>query len=127
MSQVAFFLDINRCTGCRTCEIACKVENGVEMGPRWRKVRTVEGHLAELVDGIAIDYDQLPDFPHAGVSGHSPKLVVGELEGQRIAVDGVPPGRAMPIPYTATASAAGGERARLLVRDRVSPQHHPPP
>ncbi len=42
MSQVAFFVDINRCTGCSTCEIACKVENGVETGPRWRKVRTVE-------------------------------------------------------------------------------------
>ena len=41
--QVAFFFDANRCTGCRTCEVACKVENGVELGPRWRKVRTVEG------------------------------------------------------------------------------------
>ena len=41
--QVAFFFDANRCTGCRTCEVACKVENGVELGPRWRKVRTVGG------------------------------------------------------------------------------------
>ena len=31
MTQVAFFVDVNRCTGCRTCEIACKVENGVEI------------------------------------------------------------------------------------------------
>ncbi|SHJ24772.1 purine-nucleoside phosphorylase [Palleronia salina] len=46
------------------------------------------GHLAEQVDGVAIPYDQLPGFPHAGVSGHNPKLVVGELEGQRIAVLG---------------------------------------
>ena len=46
------------------------------------------GHLAEAVDGIAIDYEQLPGFPHAGVSGHTPKLVVGELEGVRIAVLG---------------------------------------
>ena len=43
VSQVAFFLDVNRCTGCRSCEVACKIENGVEVGPRWRKVRTVEG------------------------------------------------------------------------------------
>ena len=42
MSQVAFFVDVNRCTGCRTCEVACKVENGVELGMRWRKVRTIE-------------------------------------------------------------------------------------
>lgn len=46
------------------------------------------GHLAGLVDGIAIDYADLPGFPHAGVSGHNPKLAVGMLEGQRVAVFG---------------------------------------
>jgi purine-nucleoside phosphorylase len=30
----------------------------------------------------------LPGFPHAGVSGHNPKLVVGDLEGVRDAVIG---------------------------------------
>ena len=37
---------------------------------------------------MAIDYADLPDFPHAGVSGHNPRLVVGELEGVRVAVLG---------------------------------------
>lgn len=46
------------------------------------------GHLAEAVDGVAIDYADLPGFPHAGVSGHNPKLVVGDLEGVRVAVLG---------------------------------------
>ncbi len=46
------------------------------------------GHLAEAVDGVAIDYADLPGFPHAGVSGHNPKLVVGKLEGVRVAVLG---------------------------------------
>lgn len=46
------------------------------------------GHLAEAVDGVAIDYTDLPGFPHAGVSGHNPKLVVGDLEGCRVAVFG---------------------------------------
>ncbi len=46
------------------------------------------GHLAETVDGTAIDYADLPGFPHAGVSGHNPKLVIGELEGSRVAVFG---------------------------------------
>ena len=46
------------------------------------------GHLAGAVDGVAIDYADLPGFPHAGVSGHQPKLVVGELEGVRVAVLG---------------------------------------
>lgn len=46
------------------------------------------GHLAEAVDGVAIDYAELPGFPHAGVSGHNPKLVIGDLEGCRVAVFG---------------------------------------
>jgi len=46
------------------------------------------GHLAEAVDGVSIDYAQLNGFPHAGASGHSPKLVIGELEGVRVAVFG---------------------------------------
>lgn len=46
------------------------------------------GHLAEAVDGVAIDYTDLPGFPHAGVSGHVPRLVIGALEGVRVAVFG---------------------------------------
>ncbi|MEL7117295.1 MAG: purine-nucleoside phosphorylase [Pseudomonadota bacterium] len=46
------------------------------------------GHLADEVAGVAIDYADLPGFPHAGVSGHTPKLVIGDLEGQRVAVFG---------------------------------------
>jgi purine-nucleoside phosphorylase len=46
------------------------------------------GHLADAVQGVAIDYADLPGFPHAGVSGHNPKLVVGDLEGVRVAVFG---------------------------------------
>jgi len=46
------------------------------------------GHLAEAVKGTAINYSDLPGFPHAGVSGHNPKLVVGDLEGVRVAVFG---------------------------------------
>lgn len=46
------------------------------------------GHLAESVDGVAIDYAQLDGFPQTRVSGHVPKLLVGQLEGQRLAVFG---------------------------------------
>ncbi|MEO1951851.1 purine-nucleoside phosphorylase [Thioclava sp.] len=46
------------------------------------------GHLAEEVEGVAIPYSELPGFPHAGVSGHNPKLVIGMLEGVRVAVFG---------------------------------------
>ncbi|KAF0675322.1 purine-nucleoside phosphorylase [Profundibacterium mesophilum] len=46
------------------------------------------GHLADTVEGVSIPYGQLPGFPHAGVSGHAPKLVIGQLEGRRVAVLG---------------------------------------
>jgi purine-nucleoside phosphorylase len=46
------------------------------------------GHLAQAVDGNAIPYTDLDGFPHAGVSGHRADLVVGDLEGQRVAVLG---------------------------------------
>ncbi len=46
------------------------------------------GHLAGAVDGVAVPYADLPGFPHAGVSGHNPNLMVGDLEGVRVAVFG---------------------------------------
>ena len=46
------------------------------------------GHLAEAAEGVAIPYADLRGFPHAGVSGHNPNLVIGTLEGQRVAILG---------------------------------------
>ncbi|MGZ9811984.1 purine-nucleoside phosphorylase [Pseudoroseicyclus sp. H15] len=46
------------------------------------------GHLKDAVDGTSIPYEELPGFPHAGVSGHVAELVVGELEGVQVAVLG---------------------------------------
>ena len=46
------------------------------------------GHIAGQVDGVAIPYADLPGFPHAGVSGHNPNLVIGTLEGVRVAAFG---------------------------------------
>ena len=46
------------------------------------------GHISGTVEGVAISYSDLPGFPHAGVSGHVPQLVIGQLEGRRVAVFG---------------------------------------
>lgn len=46
------------------------------------------GHLAGAVEGVSIPYSELDGFPHAGVSGHVPQLVIGQLEGVRVAVFG---------------------------------------
>ncbi|QGP90860.1 4Fe-4S dicluster domain protein [Neomoorella glycerini] len=40
--KYAFLVDSSRCTGCRACEIACKNENKLPMGPRWRRLRSRE-------------------------------------------------------------------------------------
>ena len=46
--------------------------------------------LASLADeannAVSIAYKDLPGFPHAGVSGHAGKLVIGEVAGKRIAM-----------------------------------------
>lgn len=44
------------------------------------------GHLAGQIEGVSIPYSALAGFPHAGVSGHVPQLVIGKLEGRRVAV-----------------------------------------
>ena len=45
------------------------------------------GPLADAVaEAVAIPYAYLPGFPHAGVSGHAGRLVIGHLGGRRVAV-----------------------------------------
>ena len=86
------------------------------------------GHIAETVDGVAIDYAELPGFPHAGVSGHTPKLVIGTLEGQRVAIFGGRAhyyesgrGDAMRLPLEVL-KALGGER---LIMTNAAGSMHP--
>ena len=46
------------------------------------------GHLAGAVQGVSIPYADLPGFPHVAVSGHNPNLLIGDLEGVRVAAFG---------------------------------------
>lgn len=38
MTRYAFVIDLDRCIGCQTCEVACKYENNVALGEYWNKV-----------------------------------------------------------------------------------------
>lgn len=85
------------------------------------------GHIADQVDGVAIDYTDLPGFPHAGVSGHNPKLVIGDLEGTRVAIFGGRAhyyesgrGDAMRLPLEVL-KALGGER--LILTNAAGSMH----
>ena len=43
MTQYAFYFDSSRCTGCRTCEMACKDYNDTTTEFNYRKVYDYEG------------------------------------------------------------------------------------
>jgi anaerobic dimethyl sulfoxide reductase subunit B (iron-sulfur subunit) len=41
--QLGFFVDIEKCTGCKACQVACKDKNNLPSGVRWRRVFQYEG------------------------------------------------------------------------------------
>lgn len=43
--QMGFVHNNVDCIGCRACEIACKDKNGLDAGPRFRRVQYVEGGI----------------------------------------------------------------------------------
>jgi anaerobic dimethyl sulfoxide reductase subunit B len=52
LKRPAFFLDVQICTGCKTCMIACKDKNSLPMGVRWRRVvEFAGGDWVCLADG----------------------------------------------------------------------------
>ena len=42
MARNCLVVNVNRCIGCYSCELACKLENGVDLGHHWNKVYQVE-------------------------------------------------------------------------------------
>ncbi len=43
MKQLAFFFDASACSGCKTCQVACKDKHDAPLGVRWRRVYEVCG------------------------------------------------------------------------------------
>ena len=55
MANYAIITDLNRCTGCLACTVACKAINGVDVGNFWiKKLRIgpppLEGGSGEFPD-----------------------------------------------------------------------------
>jgi anaerobic dimethyl sulfoxide reductase subunit B (iron-sulfur subunit) len=51
MTQLGFFVDIAKCTGCKTCQVACKDKNNLEVGRNFRRVSEYAGGTWEEVHG----------------------------------------------------------------------------
>ncbi len=43
MKQLAFYFDASSCSGCKTCQVACKDKHDSPMAVRWRRVYEVSG------------------------------------------------------------------------------------
>ena len=43
MGQLGFYIDTSTCSGCKTCQVACKDKNNLNSGMMWRRVYEVSG------------------------------------------------------------------------------------
>ena len=83
VKRYGLVIDLERCIGCNTCTIACKVENGMEVGSGIR-VETVGGAHRDTPAG---SYPELSMHYQAIFYGDlaDPKSQVSQLIAQRTA------------------------------------------
>ncbi len=55
--QLGFYIDLNNCTGCKACQIACKDKNNLPIGVRWRRVFQYEGGAWDDQNGQMVPSD----------------------------------------------------------------------
>jgi len=52
MPEYAFFINSSVCSGCKTCQIACKDKNELSKGINWRRVYEIEGGNWKEENGV---------------------------------------------------------------------------
>jgi anaerobic dimethyl sulfoxide reductase subunit B len=57
MSTYGFYFDSSACSGCKTCQVACKDKNDLQAGIRFRRVYEVAGARWEQTDEGAWEHD----------------------------------------------------------------------
>ncbi|OZS72383.1 4Fe-4S ferredoxin [Providencia rettgeri] len=52
MKQYGFYFDSTKCTGCKTCQVSCKDEKDLDLGPKFRRVYEFGGGSWQQQEGI---------------------------------------------------------------------------
>ncbi len=60
MSDKVLLIDVDQCVKCHACEIACKQEHELNVGPRWMKVSTIRPRWVQ--QALHADFIPLPCF-----------------------------------------------------------------
>lgn len=58
MIGFGFLVNLDRCTGCMACEVACKVLNNLPVGTTWLKV--IRNRPEEVDDKLVMDFYPAP-------------------------------------------------------------------
>ena len=61
--QKVFFVDMDKCTNCKTCEIACKNEYNLPIGIRWRKVQELKSDKPLYLNFLSMSCNHCSDAP----------------------------------------------------------------
>lgn len=69
MTRPSLLIDLQRCVGCMSCVVACKMEHDVPIGIAWTKVETV-GPVGAYPDTL-----KMYSLPHACMHCNSPMCV----------------------------------------------------
>ena len=70
MTRLAIAINLDRCVGCHTCALSCKMQNNVPEGMLWNRVLTED---CDVVDGDAyVSARGLPALPERGVPARVP-------------------------------------------------------
>jgi molybdopterin-containing oxidoreductase family iron-sulfur binding subunit len=59
VKRLGMVIDLGRCVGCHTCEIACKLENDEPLGMFWNHIRTIGSAGIREMDTPDGEYPQL--------------------------------------------------------------------